>query len=81
MWAAQVVALSWPEAIRYKAWKRSRLRGWASLREARRKSSTACPHLARSTLSIGPLRAGSWSGRSLTLSYLYALQRKLLVSS
>jgi hypothetical protein len=66
MWAAQAVALNRPEAIRYKAWKRSRLRGCASLSEARRKSSSVCRHFAISTLIIGLLRAGSWSGRSLT---------------
>src|SRR5262245_49987668 len=65
-WAAQAVALSWPEAIRYSAWKRSRLRGCAACSEARRKSSSVCCHFAISTLIIGLLRAGSWSGRSLT---------------
>jgi hypothetical protein len=65
IWAAQVVALNCPEAIRYKAWKRSRLRGCASRSEARRKSSTVCPHFAVSTLIMGLLRSGAWSRRLL----------------
>jgi len=67
MWAAQAVALNWPEAIRYNAWKRSRLRGWASCSEARRKSSTVCRHFAVWTSIIRLPRARSWVGRSLTL--------------
>src|SRR5215813_6153666 len=58
MWAAQVVALKCPEAIRYNAWKRSRLRRCVVCTEARRKSSRLWPHLARSTWTIGLLPDG-----------------------
>src|SRR5689334_1397642 len=55
MWAAQAVALKRPEAIRYRAWKRSRLRACGASTEARRKSSGVWPHLAQSTRTITPL--------------------------
>src|SRR5215210_4995287 len=69
MWAAQVVALNRPEAIRYNAWKRSRLRRCDICTEARRKSSRAWPHLAISTRTIGRLPGGDELGCSLPRSY------------
>src|SRR5262249_12978178 len=71
MWAAQVVALNRPEAIRYKAWNRSRLRRCGVSSEARRKSSSSWPHLDISTRIMG--RTPGWlcsgSGCSLPPSY------------
>src|SRR5262249_35498867 len=68
MWAAQAVALRRPEAIRYRAWKRSRLRGWAACREARRKSSRLWPQRAICTRTIGLLRR-RLRGRAVVPAY------------
>jgi len=55
MWAARVVALNCPEAIRYRAWRRSRHRGCVALIEAWRRSLGVWPHLANSIRTNGGL--------------------------
>src|SRR5262245_11494984 len=47
--------------------KRSRVRGWAACREARRKSSRLWPHLAISTRTIAHPRCGSLIGLYLRI--------------
>src|SRR6516165_6282212 len=81
MWAAQVVALKSPEAIRYNAWKRSRLRRCVVCTEARRKSSRLWPHLAISTRTIGRLPDGYELERSPPDPIRIPPRRKLRVST
>src|SRR6478672_6015538 len=81
MWAAQVVALNCPEAIRYRAWNRSRVRRCGSRTEASRRSASVWPHLAMSTQIIGRLRGGGWPGCPRSQAYLLTPERKLPVSS
>src|SRR3954452_5773584 len=81
MWAAQVVALKCPEAIRYNAWKRSRLRRCVVCTEARRKSSRVWPHLAISTRTIRQLPVGYELERSPSDLIRIPPRRKLRVST
>src|SRR4051812_34090814 len=81
MWAAQVVALNRPEAIRYRAWNRSRVRRCGAPTEASRRSSSVWPHVAISTRIIGRLRGGGWPGCPRSRSYTPTPERKLPVSN
>lgn len=71
--------MNWPAAMKYRAWKRSRVRGWDAPTEVRRKSSGVWPHLAVSTRTIGFLPAHE--GKQPRLCYPPAVERKLLFSN